>query len=217
MEISMRDLSDVLPMQEISAYFSKEVLREELRMADLNEVTQLCPSDMFSLAVNCAIRAKQLFKQELDMIPLVPDLQLKSPHLIATLSTVLGEKALDDLYCCRCTVDGQQVASLLVAQVWPRDLYVGMVMFADPTKPLPEHERKSVLHKFRGLGLLTTFVRRLEACAEAHKCRNITLRANETSQMQLFKKYGFVVDGYPAALDAVEDGRSIPMHKSTPN
>lgn len=70
-----KDLATVLPFEEISSYFAKQVVREELRKPDLASIVQGCPSDMFSLVLNCAIRAKQIYNPDLDMVPLVPDIQ----------------------------------------------------------------------------------------------------------------------------------------------
>lgn len=209
-----RELAAVLPFDEIRGYFSKEVTREELRKADIALIMQKCSSDVFSLAINCGIRAKQIYKPDLDMMSLVPDIQSSNPKIINTLGSLFKEDAIDDIYCCRCTVDGQLVSTLLIAQVWPCDLYIGMVMFADPSQPIPPNHRKSVLQKFRGLGLLSKFMERVETCATARGCRNITLIANETSQMNLFAKYGFEVDPHSSAQTQLAVGKAIPMHKA---
>ena len=214
MDLPARELSSVLPFDAINAHFSGQVVRSELRLDDLGEIMRLCPKDMFSLAINCGIRAKQLTRPQLDLIPLGPQLQTSDPRIIQTLSRLLGQNVLDDIYCCRCEVDGEVVASLLIAQVYPLDLYLGMLTFADPSKPIPPEKRKSVLLRFKGLGLLGEFVKRLEACAIARGCDNITLVANETSQMSLFQKYGFAVDAYQMARDQVAEGKAIPMHKA---
>lgn len=169
---------------------------------------------MFSLAINCGIRAKQIYQPELDMTSLVHDIESRNPKILNTLGSLFRQDAIDDIYCCRCTVDGQLVATLLIAQVWPCDLYIGMVMFADPSQPISPDHRKSVLQKFRGLGLLSKFMERVEACATARGCRNITLIANETSQMSLFAKCGFKVDPHPSAQMQLAEGKAIPMHKA---
>ena len=88
-----------------------------------------------------------------------------------------------------------------------------MVAFADPSKPIPPDKRKSVLQKFKGLGLLPTLIDRAERCAAARGCKNITLTANEASQSTLFKRFGFIVDDYPGVKERVAAGQSIPMHK----
>jgi hypothetical protein len=208
------DLAEVLPFEQINARFAGRVIREELRKADLDEINRQCRSDMFSLAINCAIRAKQFYKPDLDMAPLVPQIQQGDPAVLGKLTAMLKEDALADIYCCRCTIEGQLVSSLLIAQVWPRDLYIGMITFADPSKPIPPEERKSVLQKFQGLGLLPTFLKRVESCAVARGCKNITLIANESSQSGLFGRFGFTIDDHPGAKQAVNDGRAIPMHKT---
>ena len=211
-----KELESVFPFDAINAYFSGQVARTEMRLGDLDKIMELCFKDMFLLAINCASRAKQLFVPELDMVPLVPQLNASDPRVIHSLSKLLGHKAIDDIYCCRCTVEDQVVASLLIAQVYPHELYIGMVTFADPSKPIPTEKRKSVMQKYKGLGLLAEFVYRVEACAIARGCDNITLVANETSQMHLFQKYGFRVDDYPVARQKVAEGRLIPMHKAVP-
>ncbi len=208
-----QELESVVPFEEISAHFTVPVERIDLRKTDLGKIASLLPADMFSLATHCAIRAKQLYKPDLDFSTLVPCIERGDPMTIVKLATVLGAEALEDIYCCRCSVGSEVVTGLLVAQVWPRDLYIANVVFADPSKPIPPAQRKSVLQTHRGLGLLKTLMERLEACAIARGCENLTLVANETSQSQLFGRYGFAVDDYPNAHDAVLAGKLIPMHK----
>ncbi len=208
------ELAAVLPLNEIQTYFSNEVSVEELRKTDIDLIEKECASDVFSLAINCGIRAKQIYQPELDLSPLAPYLASSNPKILNALGSLLGQDAIDDIYCCRCTVNDQLVASLLIAQVWPRDLYIGMVMFADPSQPIPAEKRKSILQKFRGLGLLSKFIERVEICAAARGCRNITLIANETTQMMLFSKYGFEVDKHSSAQAQLAEGKAIPMHKA---
>jgi hypothetical protein len=112
-----KDLAGVMPFEAIKAHFAREVRREELRKADLAEINKRCRPDRFGLAVHCAIRAKQLYKPDLDMMPLAVPIQQGGPALLTKLTAILKEEALDDIYCCRCTVDDQLVASLLVAQI----------------------------------------------------------------------------------------------------
>jgi hypothetical protein len=208
------ELAAVLPLNEIRTYFSSEVAIEELRKSDIERIEKECASDVFSLAINCAIRAKQIYQLDLDLSPLAPYIPSRNPKIHRTLGSLLGQDSIDDIYCCRCTVNDQLVASLLIAQVWPRDLYIGMVMFADPSQPIPAEERKSILQKFRGLGLLSKFIERVETCAAARGCRNITLIANETTLMMLFSKYGFEVDKHLSAQTQLAEGKAIPMHKA---
>lgn len=152
------ELAAVLPLNEIRTYFSSEVAIEELRKTDIDRIEKECASDVFSLAINCAIRAKQIYQPDLELSPLAPYIPSRNPKILNTLGLLLGQDAIDDIYCCRCTVNDQLVASLLIAEVWPCDLYIGMVMFADPSQPIPAEKRKSILQKFRGLGLLSKFI-----------------------------------------------------------
>lgn len=212
-------LRAVLPFDSIKSHFSNKISRIHMGLDDLDTICRLCPSDMFLLACNCAIRAKNLYRPEIDMMPLVPFIEQRNPSVIKPLGVVLGQEAIEDIYCCRCSVEDKSlqdtlVASLLVAQVYPRDLYIGMVTFADPSAPISPDHRKSVLQKYKGLGLLREFLGRVEACAVARGCCNITLVANELSQTQLFERHGFRIDSYPAAENARLAGRLIPMHKA---
>jgi hypothetical protein len=213
MSNDIKELAAVLPFEEICSRFSKPVVRDELRKAELAEINKRCRTDMFSLAINCAIRAKQFYQPDLDMMPLVPETQNSDPLVLQKLAALVKADVLDDIYCCRCTVGGELVASLLIAQVWPRDLYLGMITFANPSKPIPVEQRKSVLQKYKGLGLLPTFLDRVEKCAIVRGCENITLIANETSQATLFGRFGFVVDDHLSAKTSVAHGKAIPMHK----
>jgi hypothetical protein len=209
-----KELAAVLPLDDIRTYFSNEVAIEQLRKTDIDSIENECASDLFLLAINCAIRAKQIYQPDLDLNPLAPYIPLRDPKIHRTLGLLLGQDPIDDIYCCRCTVNDQLVASHLIAQVWPRDLYMGMVMFADPAQPIAAEKRKSSLQKFRGLGLLSKFIERVETCAAARGCLNITLIANETTLMTLFSKYGFEVDSHPSAQIQLAEGKAIPMHKA---
>ena len=208
------DLSSILPFDAVQAHFSDVVECSEMRLAQLDRIMSECRSDMFLLATNCATRAKQLFVPNLDTAPLFPFLGSSDPKVIHAFGDLIGEPAIKDIYACRCTVNGQLVASLLISHVFPNDLYIGMITFADPSKPLHENQRKSVMQRHKGLGLLPTFMGRVERCAQSRKCDRITLVANETSQMTLFAKYGFAVDNYEVAQQKVSSGKLIPMNKT---
>lgn len=213
MQPANADLSSVLPFDAIEAHFDDAVARSEMRLPQLHEIMIECRSAMFLLATNCAIRAKQLFLPTLDMVPLVPHLQNEDPNVIHTFAELIGEAAIKDIYACRCTVNNQLVASLLISHVFPNDLYVGMVTFTDPSQPIAEGERKSVMQTHKGLGLLPTFMDRVDQCAQSRTCDRISLVANETSQMTLFSRFGFDVDDYPVAQQQVSLGKLIPMNK----
>lgn len=208
------DLSTVLPFDEIDAYFNGRVERSEMRISQLADVARLCRSDLNLLTLNCASRTKQLFRKDLDLSALAPELGRGDPDSVNTLSRLLGESVIKDIYVCRCTVEDELVAAVLIAHVFPKELYVGKVTFVDPNQPIADHERRSALQTNKGLRLLPTFLDRVEQCARARGCDYITLVANETSLQNLFQKHGFVVDVYSSAKNAEATGRTIPMHKT---
>ncbi|WP_146446254.1 hypothetical protein [Botrimarina colliarenosi] len=214
MSSATADLSSVLPLGGIQTYFGGTVERTELPISQLDIIMSECQSAMFLLATNCAIRAKQLVKQNLDLSPLVPYLEKRDPRVIHKFEELIDDEAIRDIYACRCTFDNELVASILLAHVFPNDLYIGHVEFADPSQPIPIHQRKSVMQTHRGLGLLSPFMERVDLCAQHRFCDRITLVANETSQQHLFERYGFSVDDYPAAKQQESEGKLIPMHKT---
>jgi len=135
------------------------------------------------------------------------------------MGKLVDAEIIQDIYCCRCEVKDETlrdplVAAVLIARIYPRDLYIGNFTFRNLYLPLPKELQKSVLHTHKGLGLLPTFMTNVDKYAAAHQCKNITLVANETSQSILFAKYGYSIDEYEVAQRAMTAGQTIPMSKA---
>lgn len=217
--MTISKLSAVLPYAEIQSLFTMKGIRTaEYGINDLEKIMQLCGSDIFMLATHCATRVRQIYQPNVDLQPLAPLLPSRDPKIIYAIGDILHADTIQDIYCCRCDVqdDALQdplVAAILIARVYPQDLYIGNLTFRNPYQPLPMDLRKSVLHTHKGLGLLPKFMANVESYAAANQCKNITLVANETSQAELFAKYGYSVDGYEVAQRAMVAGRTIPMSK----
>jgi len=84
--------------------------------------------------------------------------------------------------------------------------------FVDPDQPIPEGQGFA-LQTHKGLGLFPTLMVNMQESAKKLGCEQLTLQAATRDQMNLFQKYGFVVENSPLARLGMKHGVAIPMEK----
>jgi len=120
------------------------------------------------------------------------------PEMVEGISRIIGEPFVKDISCTICTVnDGDlednEVASLMIARVFPNNVHLIDVMYQNPYKPIPPTERR-YMADHKGLGMLGPTLALIEDYAVSNACQFVTLTAAADHLAPLFEKYGFKLE-----------------------
>lgn len=137
------------------------------------------------------------------------------PTLHASISTLLNAEVIRDIYYVKGWSGAKRknnlVVELLVAWLYRNDLHLGDINFVDPDNPIPEAERRYKHQTHKGLRLLPDLLANMKNKATELGCEQITLTAAALDQIDLFKRFGFVVEDSDQARKTLDIGYGIPM------
>lgn len=141
----------------------------------------------------------------------------QDPHLLSRISEHICKEVLFDIRYTKAErgkTPRITISEMLVARVYPNDLFVGDIEFSDPDKPIRKSERRFPMTKYAGLGLLGPFMAGVKACGKELGCESVRLVAATKDHVALFEQQGFrVADDSAIAERALAFGMSIPMRQ----
>jgi hypothetical protein len=198
----------ILPFAEIESRFDKPVILEQLGMDAFAQVARRDPNGLASMAFT--VWQRYLRANPAVGAGAVRDyIRLHGGNFWEGVEAVIGAPVVHDLSYSRCTIDDPALeeplaAYLFVARVYPNDVHVADMSFANPYLPIPPERRRFKFQRFKGLSLLGTLLARAEAHAAEQGCDYLTLNAATDDLVPLFTKYGFVVEDGQATSLAME-------------
>lgn len=190
-------LNDVLPKAELLNRFGSVLTREEYGKTALRAIAAKNPGSLHHVAASVwnRIVQKQWFQVDPQFAPLF---RTADPNLYRAISELIGTEVIRDIYWVRGWASKKKersklVVDLMVAWVFRSDLFLADVTFRDPSRPLPEEERK-FLQTHKGLGLLPALMTNMQRKAEELGCEQLTLVAATVELANIFERFGFVVE-----------------------
>jgi hypothetical protein len=195
-----------------------EFVYEEFGKEDLNAIAKRAPGSLFGIAANVWNRI--VFKKwhSVDPRALAASFQRSDPDLHLVISDKLSIEVIRDIYYVRGWKTPKRrsnlVVELLVAHVYRDDLQLADITIRDPGLPLLKAQRRFAFQTHKGFGLLPTLMDNLRVQAEKRHCDQLTLTAATRDQVELFLRYGFVVEKSPSGRIAMQLGFGIPMERN---
>ncbi|REK19217.1 MAG: hypothetical protein DWQ37_02160 [Planctomycetota bacterium] len=201
-------MQSILPYDEIKRRFDKPVILEQLGMDSFAEVAKRDPNGLASAAFTVWQRYQRTHP-DLGIGAVRDYIRGHGGSFWEGVEAVVGEPVIRDLSYSRCTIDDPALdeplaAYLFVTRVYPNDLHIADMNFANPYMPIPLPRRRFKLQRYKGLALLATVLARAEAYASQQGCDYLTLNAATDDLVPLFGKYGFVVEDGQATSLAME-------------
>ena len=83
-----------------------------------------------------------------------------------------------------------------------------------PGLPILKPQRRFAFQTHKGFGLLQTLMDNLRVQAEKRHCDQLTLSAATRDQVELFLRYGFVVEKSPSGRIAMQSGFGISVERN---
>ena len=191
-------MQTILPFEEIQNQFDKPIRLEQMGMDQFEKIVAHHPHRILNTAVT--VWRRYLERNPSTNPEAVQDyIRAHGGSFLEAAAAIIGEPIIQDIAFSRCTLEDPAladhlVAYLLIARVFPNDVHVADLHLMNPYKPIPPKLRRYRFRKYKGLGLLGTFVARIEAYAVAHQCEHITLTADADDLVPLFGKFGFLVE-----------------------
>jgi len=215
---SMSNLNEVLPKKQLVEHFGGNVVFEEYGKSDFRTIAAKVPNCFHGLAANVWNRIVFRGWNAVDPQQLAPYFQTTDPNLHAAISEIIGAEVIRDIYYVKGWKKPKKTTNLivemLVAWVYRNDLQLGDITFRDPARPIPRRLRKFVDQEYQGLGLLPTLMENLRRKAEELGCEQLTLTAARKDQVNLFGRFGFVVENTISGRMAMRLGLGIPMERN---
>lgn len=206
------DLSDLFPRDEIAARFA-DARFTSFGLADLPAIQHRKPTAVHGIGL--AVWDIIATRGEVKPNAMQHYVAAEDPDLLGRIGKHIGKQTLFDIRYCKADRGRPArvtISEMLVAHVYPNDLFIGDIEFSDPDRPIRKSERKYPMTKYAGLGLLGPFLEEAKACAFAMGSENLRLVAATTDHVTLFGKHGFkVAEDSAIAPFALEFGASIPM------
>lgn len=207
----------MVPWDKIRQSVDGELVREEYGLADIRRLVELVPMEMFG--VGAYIWHRGVITDEVGPADkLGPLFGQESPTLYETVASELGQPSILDIYYAKAWLDGKEgdnfVAEVLLAQIWPGELYLADVNFENPHAPLSTKER--LLHKqqrtHRGLAAFGDLVDGMCSYGKSQRLKAVSLTAAHHELVEVFKRYGFHVENSSFARDALKQRNGgVPM------
>lgn len=212
----MSDLAAVLPKARLVERFGKDLILEEYGKNQIAAIARKKPGGLHEIGGSVWNRIVGKQWHAVDPRCLAKHFNNQDPNLHKAISSLLKIEVIRDIYYVKgwkgIKKHSALVVELLVAWVYRNDLHLADITFVNPDQPIPKSQRYA-LQTHKGLGLLPTLMGNLEKKAKELKCDQITLTAATSDQMNLFGRYGFVVEDTPLGRFAVTTGNAIPMEK----
>ncbi len=191
-------MKTILPFDEIQKQFDKPIRLEQMGMDQLETIVARHPHKILNTAVTVWRRYLES-NASANPDAVQEYIRTYGGSYLDAAGAVIGEPIIQDIAFSRCTIDDpaltdHMVAYLLIARVFPNDIHVADLHLMNPYKPIPPKLQRYRFRKYKGLGLLGTFVTRIEAYAAAEKCEYVTLTADADDLVPLFSKFGFVIE-----------------------
>lgn len=192
-------LKTIYPKDQIASQFGDKSLKVvQYDMAEYAEIVRLKPEAIGGLAIHSWNRIVQVEKLKVNPQAVAPFIDrdgMSSPEMVGAISKIIKEPLIKDISYTLCTVDDDQlqdkeVASLMLATVFPNNIHLIDVMYQNPYKPIPEAERR-YMADHKGLGMLGPTLARIEEYARSKGCAYVTLTAAADHLVPLFGKYGY--------------------------
>ena len=137
------------------------------------------------------------------------------PKVIQAIQHLLNRRIIYDAYYAHATslVDGKPstVSEVLVGHVYPDMIHIADLEFSDPNAPIPADQRHYPMTKYRGLGLLGSFIDNVVSVARSVGASEITLSAPTPDHVSLYERHGFAIPDTPRAAIARQADQGFPM------
>lgn len=201
-------LHAILPLAEVERCFDKPVRLEQLGIDRLGEVVARDPNALLNTAFT--VWQRYVARQPAaDPEAVRAHIRRHGGSFLEAAQAVLGEPVIKDLSFSRCvledpTLEDHLAAYLIVARVYPNDVHIADMNFANPYKPIPPERRGFKFRRYKGLSLLGMVLGRIEAYARGQGCDYLTLTAAADDLVPLFAKHGFRVEDGNATSLAME-------------
>jgi hypothetical protein len=211
-------LRDILPLKLLQQGIGAELVYEEFGKEDLTAIAKRAPGGLFGIAANVWNRI--VFKKwhSVDPQALAASFQRSDPELHLVISDKLSIEVIRDIYYVRGWKASRRssnlVVEMLVAHVYRDDLQLADITMRDPGRPLLKAQRRFAYQTHKGLGLLPTLMDNMQVQAKKRHCDQLTLTAATRDQVELFLRYGFVVERSPSGRIAMQLGFGIPMERN---
>jgi hypothetical protein len=201
-------MDSILPLEEIQSRFDKPVRLEQLGVDRLDEVAKRDPNGLLGAAFTVWQRYVRA-NPATDAGAVRDHIRRHGGDFLDAVQAVIGAPIIRDLLFSRCTIDDPAlddtvVAYLLLARVYPNDVHIADMSFANPYKPITPERRRYKFQKYKGLHLSGIVLSRIEKYASDHECNYLTLNAATEDLVPLFSKFGFTVEDGQATSLAME-------------
>lgn len=211
-------LRKVLPRKELSGKFEHPIEFREFGLAHFDKLKRTIPLKIHSIGLSIWDRIVQYRLKPVNPLAISKWVNQKDPNLCERVSDEIGEDVLRDLYYVKADVQDKVLknklaAELLVARIFPNDLFLADVEFSNPYKMLSSTERKYQFQKYAGLGLLGTLVANMVNVGNAMGCRSILLVAASIDLVPKFARHGFEVEDTESAKMALFHKAGPPMER----
>lgn len=209
---------NIIPQKEIQEKFKKPVVFVNLTKQNLDLITKREPFTIIAISLNIWNRIVQNKLKKVNPKAVAEYVDNRDPKIHLKISEIIKEPIIKDIIYSLGTVKDSKikektVSQITIAHVFPNDLHLADVLFQNPYIPISKSDRKYRLQDFKGLGLLSTLIEKIEQHAKALSCDYITLTASNSELVPLFSKYGFTVEDNSQAKLATRVGLTIPMEK----
>jgi hypothetical protein len=196
-----KPVHSIYPKEQIAGKFGRPLKIAQYGMAEYAEIVRLKPICIGGLAIHNWNRIVQVEKLKVSpraVSPYIGPDGISSPEMIGAIGKIIKEPVIKDISYTSCVLDDEsladnEVASLMLARVYPNNIHLIDVMYQDPYQPIPQSNRRYIAdHK--GLGMLGLTLSRIEEYARANGCACVTLTAAADHLVPLFEKYGYALE-----------------------
>lgn len=206
-------LRNIIPIEIIEKTLNKPIIIQEYRFDKINQIATISPKTCHTIGLSIWDKIVELGKPSVNPQAISKYVVSEEPKLHMKISNIIGRKVINDIYYATGTTEGHEIFEVLLAHVYPNDLYLADIMIQNPNRPILESDRKSILQTHHGFAVLDIVMKNLEVLASELKCNQISLTASFIDQYNLFKKYGFKLRNSQGGKIAIQIGAGIPMEK----
>ena len=201
-------MHSILPFDEIKSRFDKPLRLEQMGMDRYSDVAACDPNGLLSAALT--VWQRHVRRNPATDAGAVRDyIRQHGGDFLSAVQAIVGSPVVRDISFSRVTIedaalDDHLIAYLLVARVYPNEVHIADMSFANPYKPIPPEHRRYKFQKYKGLHLLGSMLARAEKYATDNECAYLTLNAATDDLVPLFAKFGFTVEDGQATSLAME-------------
>lgn len=213
-------LSDVVPTTKIEAVIGRALELEHLNTGDWITFAKRDPDSMFGIAARAWHLMVTAPSSNLKPDALAPYFANRDPHLADAIEQLTGEPILKEVGFLEATVThgGHPfvVATSAVSLLTAGELHWYDIGMENPSKPLPESERVSPVHEYKGFGLLREVASAVFKAAKERHCKVVSVTVANEPLVKIFERFGFEVEDSDLGRIAMTIGFGIPMLAPTP-